>query len=301
MDLILVGTSLTEYDPLARWDAAISRYLETRKRGPTGNTARTYGRTLVDYKIYALQCGLNPWGADAIIAYNRYINDSGWADDTKTAKLGRVQSFFTWAHGYGATPITPTMLADLLDKPGVKELSPKELLTVEEMAAILGATIDPVTKAAIRVMANAGLRVSEACGIRSEHVYDFEGRWYVFVPKEIAKSRRERAVPIPEDLANELLALESSPDLPLVRLHPVTLWRRIQKVVEEAGIDKSVSPHTFRHTCANRWRLLGVSMEVVGHWLGHKSLDTTKRYTRPAELAMMTEMPTMPWDSWEER
>jgi len=284
--------------PLEKWSAAVGRYLETRKGGPDGNTAKTYGRTLDDYRDFALESGLSPWAGDAIIAYNRYVNSNDdWADDTKTAKLGHVQAFMGWAHGYGATPMTPTMIADLIDKPGVKELSPKDLLTIDEMAAILGAIEDPVTKAAIRVMANAGLRVSEAVGIRAEHVYDFEGRWWVFIPKELAKSRRERAIPVPDDLASELLGLESAPELPLIRLDPSTLWRRIQKVTEAAGVEKQVSPHTFRHTCANRWRLMGVPLEVVGHWLGHKSLDTTIRYTRPAELAMMQDVPEMPWDA----
>lgn len=283
-------------DPLERWDAAVRRYLATRKNGARGHTARTYGRTLRAYKNHAIETALNPWGADAIIAYNAHVNGLDLADDTKNAKLGHVQAFFGWAHGWGATPLTPEMVKDLLDKPPVKELSPKDLLTIEEMAAILEVTKDPVSRAAIRVMANAGLRVSECCGIRSEHIYVFEGRWYVYIPSELAKSRRARAIPVNDGLADELLALESLPDLPLIRLHPSTLWRRVQAIVKRAGIDKDVSPHTFRHTCANRWRLMGVPLEVVGHWLGHKSLDTTKRYTRPAELAMMQDAPTMPWD-----
>lgn len=294
--ITITAGALSAVDPLERWDAAVSRYLETRKRGPQGNTAKTYGRTLRDYKGFALECGLSPWAGDAVIAYNRHVNGLDLANDTKAAKLGHVQAFFGWAHGYGATPLTPAMVKDLVDKPPVKELSPRDLLTIEEMAAILEATDDAVTRAAIRIMADAGLRVSEAVGIRVEHVYDFEARWYVHVPPELAKNRAARSVQIDPDLAASLLALESAPELPLVRLDPSTCWRRIQKVVARAGVDKHVSPHTFRHTCANRWRLMGVPLEVVGHWLGHKSLDTTKRYTRPAELALMQEVPTMPWN-----
>jgi len=291
-------TLTTDADPLERWDAAVSRYLETRKNGARGHTAKTYGRTLRAYKTFAVEKGLNPWGADAIIAYNRLQNDlvGTVANDTINARLGHVQAFFGWAHGWGATPLTPEMVKGLVDKPPVKELSPRDLLTIEEMAAILEATKDPVSRAAIRAMSNAGLRVSEVCGIRSEHIYDFERRWYVYVPSELAKSRRARAIPIDDGLADELLALESLPELPLIRLHPSTLWRRIQAIVKRAGVEKDVSPHTFRHTCANRWRLMGMPLEVIGEWLGHKSLDTTKRYTRPAELAMMQDAPTMPWD-----
>jgi len=99
-------------DPLERWDAAVSRYLATRKNGARGHTAKTYGRTLRAYKTFAVEKGLNPWGADAIIAYNRHVNGLDLADDTKNAKLGHVQAFFGWAHGWGATPLTPAMVKD---------------------------------------------------------------------------------------------------------------------------------------------------------------------------------------------
>lgn len=288
--------ALFAVDPLERWDAAVSRYLETRKNGPTGNTSRTYGRTLREYSRFVAGYGLSPWAGDAIIAYNRYVNDLDLANDTKSARLGHVQAFFGWAHGYGATPLTPTMVKDLIDKPPVKELSPRDLLTIEEMTAILEAIEDAVTRVAVRIMANAGLRVSEAIGIRAEHVYDFEGRWYVHVPSELAKNREARSIPIDEDLAAELLAQESAPDLPLIRLHPSTCWRRIKAVVAKAGVDKNVSPHTLRHTAGNRWRLMGVPLEIIAYWLGHRSLNTTLRYVRPASLAMMQDAPTMPWD-----
>jgi hypothetical protein len=121
-----VNQTPTTTDPLQLWDEAVSRYLETRKGGPEGNTAKTYGRTLRGYKDFALEKGLNPWGADAIIAYNRYVVGLDLADDTKNAKLSHVQAFLGWAHGYGATPLTPEMVKDLLDKPPVKELSPVE-------------------------------------------------------------------------------------------------------------------------------------------------------------------------------
>ena len=91
--------TLSTTDPLQLWDEAASRYLETRRGGPEGNTSRTYGRTLQDYKSYALESGLNPWGADALIAFNRFVNNNdGWANDTKAAKLTHLQG-----------PLSPSM------------------------------------------------------------------------------------------------------------------------------------------------------------------------------------------------
>ena len=116
----------TDHDPIERWDAAVSRYLETRKGGPTGNTARTYGRTLRVYKDFALESGLNPWGADALIAYNklqnglRKANGGNLADDTIAARLTHVQGFFRWAYIHGASPLTPEMVKGFIHKPRVK-------------------------------------------------------------------------------------------------------------------------------------------------------------------------------------
>jgi len=64
---------------------------------------------------------------------------------------------------------------------------------------------------------------------------------------------------------------------------------------QQAGIDRTVSPHSLRHTHAHHLRLAGVALEVVGDRLGHASLDTTKRYTRPSELARAAALPELPW------
>jgi hypothetical protein len=88
--------ALTTTAPLQLWDAAVSRYLETRKGGPEGNTAKTYGRTLKAYKDFALESGLSTWAGDAIIAYNelqnglRKVNGGDLANDPVAARLGHI-------------------------------------------------------------------------------------------------------------------------------------------------------------------------------------------------------------------
>lgn len=169
------------------------------------------------------------------------------------------------------------------------------LLTVDEMVAILEETKkDPVIRAAIHVMANAGLRIGEVCGIKSEHICNFEGHWFIHIPPELAKYKIARSVPISENIAYELLALESIPELPLIRFHPSTIWRRLQKIKESVGLNKHITPHTFRHVAANRWRLMGIPLENIKVWLGHKSLDTTLIYSR-SFYDLKQDAPKMPW------
>ena len=131
--------ALAGRDPLEMWDAAVGRYLETRKGGVEGNTAKTYRRTLQAYKDFALESGLNPWGADALIAYNKLQNSliDDLATDTIAARLTHVKGFFRWASIHGATPLTPEMVKGFIHKPRVKQLSPRDILDASEVGAML--------------------------------------------------------------------------------------------------------------------------------------------------------------------
>jgi len=294
--------ALAGRDPLEMWDAAAIRYLETRKGGPEGNTARTYRRTLQGYKDFALSSGLNPWGADAIIAYNKLQNDlrGDLADDTVAARLTHVQGFFRWAFTYGATPLTPEMVKGFIHKPRVKQLSPRDILDALEVEAMLKAAEsaeDPAQArrqhVLIRVLADAGLRVSEAINLRAADIYLAGGRWYMHVA---GKGDKFRDVEIPEDLARELLALKVA-DLPLLNMSRVTAFRWVKQIAEKAGVAKDVSPHALRHTHAHNLRLRGYSLEATSYRLGHADVKITTRYTRPAELARAEKLPAMPWTS----
>ena len=174
-------TALTTTNPLQLWDEAVSRCLETRKGGPDGNTAKTYGHTLRVYKDFALESGLNPWSGDALIAYNahqnglRKANGGTLADDTIAAKLTHIQGFFRWAYIHGATPLTPEMVKGFVHKPRAKQLSPRDILDgseVEAMLRVAKSAEDPTQAktehALIRVMADAGLRVSEAVNLKAD-------------------------------------------------------------------------------------------------------------------------------------
>jgi site-specific recombinase XerD len=295
----------TTTDPLQLWDEAVSRYLETRKGGPTGNTAKTYGRTLRAYKDFALESGFNPWGADALIAYNklqnglRKTNGGDLADDTIAARLTHVQGFFRWAYIHGATLLTPEIVKGFVHKPRVKQLSPRDILDASEVGAMLKvakSAEDPTQAkrehALIRVMADAGLRVSEAVNLKADDVYLAGGKWYLFVR---GKGDRSRDVEVSEDLAQELLALKVADFVPLLNMSRQTAHRWIRHIAREAGVIKSVSPHTLRHTHAHNLRLAGYSLEATSYRLGHADVKITTRYTRPAELSRVEKLPNMPW------
>ncbi len=124
------------------------------------------------YKGFALESGLSPWAGDALIAFNAHQNGlrGDLADDTIAARLTHVGAFFRWAYGYQLTLITTEMVKDILDKPTVKQLSPRDMPDPKEVKAMLKAAKSPREHALIRVLADGGLRVYNTASPKSQKV-----------------------------------------------------------------------------------------------------------------------------------
>lgn len=186
--------------------------------------------------------------------------------------------------------ITPTNVALYLESPKLWQLIP-EVLTCEEMDKLLQApdTTTPVgarDKAIIEVLYASGLRVSEVCTLG---IYDVDDNYV----KVMGKGRKERVVPIgkkaieavdnylthhrradPEDY-NPILFV-SKTGKPIDR---ILVWRMIKDYAVKAGIKKSISPHTLRHSFATHLLDNGADLRVIQEMLGHSNISSTDRYT----------------------
>lgn len=314
-DLIL-GTDdqalALDRDPLEAFDHAAIRFLETRK---SRSTQKSYERTLREYRALAGELGGNPLLADCLIAYNSQINkrrrDNGGdlANDTIRRKLKTLQSFFSWCWGYDLTPLKPRQVRGLLTIPPARKLSPRDILTEDEAAAILQAARFSRDRrrntCLIRVMLDAGLRVSEALGLKARDVYSAHNRYFLHVTR--GKGDKERDIEIPPDLYSDLAdyAAQEGVNITdpkqgeriLFALDRSNVWRMLERCGDLADIQKRITPHCLRHTHAHHLRLQDLPLEVIAARMGHESLDTTKIYTRPAELARQIPLPVMPWNN----
>ena len=172
--------------------------------------------------------------------------------------LSSFRSFFDWLILEGERAENP---CDSVDAPKMGRYLP-EVLSVEEVSAIIdGVKTDRWTgvrdKAILEILYGCGLRVSEACGLLISHVYAEEG----FV-RVTGKGDKERIVPVGE------AALEA-----------FRIFNMVKTQALLAGVDKEISPHTFRHSFATHLIENGADLRVVQEMLGHESILTTEIYT----------------------
>ena len=180
---------------------------------------------------------------------------------------------------------------ELLDAPKIGMHLP-DVLTVDEIKDII-AVIDLSTpeghrnRAMVEVMYGCGLRVSELVTLRLSNLFFDDG----FI-KVVGKGSKERLIPI-GTTAMKMVNLYVDGNRKLLKIKKgeedyVFLNRRgahltremvfmlVKKWVAAAGIDKTVSPHTFRHSFATHLIEGGADLRAVQQMLGHESITTTE-------------------------
>ena len=136
---------------------------------------------------------------------------------------------------------------------------------------------------------SCGLRVSELVGLRLENIYADERFLRIY-----GKGRKERLVPISERALHELslwfidrngLKIKPGEESYVflnrlgVHLTRTMILIMIKRLAQEAGIQKTISPHTLRHSFATALLEGGADLRAIQAMLGHESIGTTEIYT----------------------
>lgn len=170
-----------------------------------------------------------------------------------------------------------------------------EVLTIEEIDALIAA-IDLSSnegqrnKAIIETLYSCGLRVSELVNLRFEDCFFDEG----FI-RVIGKGNKERLVPVSPSVIEEVTsyAKNDRENVPIkkgneaivflnrrgAQLTRVMIFTIVKRLADLAGIKKTISPHTFRHSFATHLIEGGANLRAVQDMLGHESITTTEIYT----------------------
>ena len=264
------------------------RYYLRMERKLSPNTVAAYGRDVSDF-LDAAEIEPRAIRSEDIV---RYLSTRGDLSKRSQARLlSGLRSFFDWLILEGERKDNP---CDRVDAPKLGRYLPA-VLSVDEVTAIIdsvdsasGAWTALRDRAILEILYGCGLRVSEACGLLISHVYLAEG----FV-RVVGKGDKERLVPLGEMAADAFARyLDARPpaaepafdDVAFLNKngHPlsrVAIFNLVKKQALVAGVNKEISPHTFRHSFATHLIENGADLRVVQEMLGHESILTTEIYT----------------------
>lgn len=265
------------------------------ERSLSGNSVEAYVRDVEKLEEYLelAKIDLPPAkvNEDHLTGFLKYLSELGLAAHSQARMLSGIKAFFKYLLLESEITEDPT---ELLESPRLPRKLP-DVLSYEEIETMLSA-IDHSTpegtrnRAIIEVLYSSGLRVSELTGLQLTHCYFDVGFLRI-----LGKGDKVRLVPIGkeaikytqiylEHVRSEIAPTKDAEDIVFLnrrggQLSRVMIFIMIKDIVEKAGIHKTVSPHTFRHSFATHLIEGGASLRAVQEMLGHESITTTEIYT----------------------
>jgi len=220
-----------------------------------------------------------------------WLNEKEISPRTQARTISGIKSFYKYLMVEGIVTTNPT---SLLESPKIGRKLP-DVLSIEEIDSLIdGVDLDKAegqrNKAMLETLYSCGLRVSELVNLKITNLYFDQG----FVRIE-GKGNKERLVPVSGKAIEEVgrymneyrkklnIAKDSENILFLNRrgrkLSRVMVFTIIKGLAKKVGLEKSISPHTFRHSFATHLINGGADLRAVQEMLGHESILTTEIYT----------------------
>lgn len=221
----------------------------------------------------------------------RFLKEAGLTERSQARIVSGIKAFYRYLLLEGVIKEDPS---GRIEAPKIGRKLP-EVLTVSEIDAIeqavdLSKPEGHRNRAMVEVMYSCGLRVSELVNLRISHIHRKDE--YVRI---LGKGNKERLVPIGSRALKEIdLYLPWRNNLPAIDPHDsdilflnrngkkltrVMVFLIVKNLAEKAGIRKTISPHTFRHSFATHLIEGGADLRAVQEMLGHASILTTEIYT----------------------
>lgn len=286
---------MSEQTVQTAWQQALDNYRDYLRfeRGLSANSIEAYLRDAGQLAAFIL--GGDPKEPAAVTpadieAFMAHIYDTGSGDTTQARILSGVRSFFTYLLHADRIETLPT---ELIDSPKVARKLP-DTLSYDEIRRMidsidLSAALGHRNRAILEVLYCCGLRVSELVNLRLSDIFSEES-----VIRVTGKGDKQRLVPIADTALKQVeLYLEQRRTMPVAadsadivflnqhgrKLTRVMIFTIIRKSAAAAGIAKTVSPHTLRHSFATHLLQGGADIRAVQELLGHESILTTEIYT----------------------
>lgn len=224
-------------------------------------------------------------------SFVQWIHEMGMTVTSQARIISGIRSFYKYCLVEQLVKADPTLM---LEAPKTTRKLP-DVLSFDEIEKII-ASLDLSkpeggrNKAIFETMYSCGLRVSELVNLRISNLFMDVG----FI-KVLGKGDKERLVPIGRDaikyiqiyrnnIRNHIGIQSGEEDILFLnrrghRLSRVMIFLILKDLVKKAGIEKNISPHTFRHSFATHLVEGGADLRAVQEMLGHESITTTEIYT----------------------
>lgn len=277
---------------MSDWIAEFINYLSV-ERGLASNTLESYGRDLRQYSTYLTANDVprpESVSRDTIVQYLLQLQSQGKATATIARRLAALKAFYQYLTRERIVEEDPTRN---LESPKLERRLPR-VLSVAEVERVLrqpdartaGGTRD---RAMLELLYATGIRVSELVSLNLGDVNLEQG--YL---RCIGKGSKERLVPVGSFAQDSLrsylqhgrprLLRDPREQCLFVNHHGRRLtrqgfWKIVKRYAELAKIDKSITPHTLRHSFATHLLENGADLRSVQEMLGHADISTTQIYT----------------------
>ena len=262
------------------------------ERSLSENSVSAYEQDLVKLCTYLKDKNIDPVKAQLPdledFVYNFFGADSNARSQSRI--ISGIHSFYRFLLYHNYIDSDPS---ELLAMPK-KELHLPDVLTVEEINAMV-AQIDMSSneghrnRAIIEMLYGSGLRVSELVDLKLSNMYRQEG--YMLIQ---GKGSKQRLVPISPEAEKwfqywmeDRAHLDIKPEFKDIaflnhygrQLTRAMIFTIIKRLTAAAGIHKTVSPHTLRHSFATHLLQNGADLRIIQQLLGHENITTTEIYT----------------------
>ena len=277
------------------WESSIKgfkSYLQI-ERSLSTNSVQAYIRDVKKFANYAIPLELNELkiNREDISEFLNTLQNDNISARSQARIISGIKAFYKYLIIEDYIKHNPT---ELIESPKIGLKLPDTLSLIEIDKLI--AAVDLSTKqgernrAIIETLYSCGLRVSELTSLQLSNIHFKEG--YL---KVIGKGDKERLAPIGgraikyltlyiNEVRNHQTIKKGHEDFVFLnnrgaKLTRVMIFLIIQKLTEEIGLKKKISPHTFRHSFATHLIEGGADLRAVQEMLGHESITTTEIYT----------------------
>lgn len=280
-----------------QWDIYIKgfRAFLQVERSMSTNTIEAYCSDIEKLAKYASNTAVGLLPADIKLEhlqdFIKTLANIGIEASSQSRILSGIRSFYRYLVIENIIQNDPTQL---LEMPKIGRKLP-EVLTREEIEMMIAAIdlshpLGERNKAIIEILYGCGLRVSELTDLLLTNLYMNDG--FIIV---IGKGNKQRIIPIGERVSNQILRYITFTRINLKikkeyenvvflnrngrKLTRMMIFNIVNDLADKAGIKKTISPHTFRHSFATHLVENGADLRAVQDMLGHAFITTTEIYT----------------------